>query len=207
MITNEIKFSPTIKALFSAILDFKRKVGKIYKTEDNPFFKAKYADLSSVLDETDPKLTECGLVFSCLPLGDNDLTAMLVHAESGEYMMTTFSLNIIPSYDKEKDVQGTVLHRTETYIDPQKWGASLTYARRFTIIAALNLNVDKDGDGNHSGQKGENKDLPWLNPGKEGWNEAIAFLKEGGDLQELFKKHQINKVTLQKLCTAADYSK
>jgi hypothetical protein len=208
----EIKFSENIKDLFSAILDFKKKVGKIYKTEENPFFKAKYADLSSVLDETDPKLTEAGLVLTCLPTGDNNMTAFLVHAQSGQWLLTTFKLNIEPSYDKEKKENKEngmlksveIIWRSDPYLESQKWGAAVTYGRRIAIVAILNLNVDKDNDGE---KNKNNNELPWLNPGKEGWNDAVKFLKDGGDLQELFNKHQISKPTLQKLCTEADYSK
>lgn len=205
-----IKFSETIKELFTAVFEFNKKAGKIIKTEDNPFFKAKYADLSSVQEVVKPKLIDVGLVLTCWPVGDNYMTTMLVHVSSGEYVMTTFKLNIEPSYDKDKKETANgpvksseVTWRSEPYFDSQKWGAAVTYARRITIGAVLDLIIDKDNDGNKSGDKQENN-KPWLNPNDENWEAAKKFLKDGNPIQKVYDQYQFTKTTKQKLMTEAD---
>lgn len=205
-----VKFSEEIKELFNAILEFQKKVGKILKTEENPFFKAKYADLSGVLDESVPKLIECGLVFSCTPCGNNELTTLVVHAPSGQYMSSTFSLNIEPSYDKEKENQ-KIAWRSQPYFDSQKWGAAVTYARRFAITSILNLNVDKDSDGNKLGNKAEEEKKPFLNRTKLGssevlpeYVEAVEEAKKTGSLESLKAKYRITKEVQQQIAKEAD---
>jgi len=210
----EIKFSQEIKELFSAILEFKNKVGKIYKTEDNPFFKAKYADLSAILNEVEPKLAETGLVITCLPTGNNCMTAMVVHGKSGQYMMTTFKLNIEPSQNKEKDREGAIVWRSDSYEDSQKWGAAVTYGRRFAIVSILNLNIDKDNDGNKPGEKpdrSEEEKKPFLNRTALGSTEllpeyltAVEIVKKEGNLDSLKAQYRITKAVQQSLMTDAD---
>ena len=103
--------SDSIKALATALQLFQVKVGKIKKDAKNPFFKSTYASLSNILDAIADPLAESGLAFSQLPEGDNGLTTILIHSESGEFVESTYMMKPV------KD-------------DPQGRGSVITYQRR-----------------------------------------------------------------------------
>src|SRR5688572_2011490 len=121
--------SNSITALAKALVTFHVKVGKINKDTTNPFFKKKYASLSAILEAISEPLKEAGLVFSQFPSGDNGLTTILIHAETGEYIQSDYCMK--PAKD-----------------DPQGRGSALTYQRRYALTAILGLNIDEDDDGN-----------------------------------------------------------
>lgn len=128
--------SESIVNLSKALLKFQNEVNKISKDSDNPFFKSKYASLSNILSEIDETLSMCGLVLIQPPTKSEQLNAvclstLLIHAESGEFIESTFSM--IPAKS-----------------DPQGFGSCITYMRRYAITAMLKLNVDEDDDGNHA---------------------------------------------------------
>ena len=125
---NTMEHSESIKNIGKAIGLFQMKVDKIVKDAKNPFFKSSYATLSNILDAIAMPMQECGLAFSQHPEGDN-LVTMLMHHPSGEYFKSSYRLNPVKN-------------------DPQAVGSSVTYARRYSLVAILGLNVDDDDDGN-----------------------------------------------------------
>ena len=109
----------------TALLKFQGQVSKIKKDAKNPHFKSNYASLSKILEETNPVLTECGLVLT-QHFDVDVLTTMLCHAETGEFMQSDYPINV-------KDVS-----------NPQQLGSALSYARRYGIQSILNLNASDD---------------------------------------------------------------
>jgi len=124
--------SDKLEQLPKALLEFHKKVGKIIKSDNNPFFKSKYASLATILDVITEPLTECGLVIVQFPTGLYQLTTRLQHV-SGEFMESTYEMQ-------------PVRH------SPQDAGSVITYQRRYAIGAILNLNIDEDDDGNKASQ-------------------------------------------------------
>ncbi len=120
--------SESIKEIATALCDFQSRVGKIKKEANNPFFKSKYASLSSILDVIQEPLTECGLSVMQLPTGENELQTIVMH-RSGEYISSTYVMR-------------------PTKPTPQEIGSCITYQRRYALGAALSLNIDEDDDGN-----------------------------------------------------------
>lgn len=119
---NERK-SPTI---YTKLLEFQKKKISIVKSETNPHFKNKYADINEVLDKVKPALSELGIVITQIPLATG-LKSIL--------------------YDTESDTQiESYLQYTVTN-DPQKMGSNITYFRRYSLVAMLGLE-DGDDDGN-----------------------------------------------------------
>lgn len=59
--------SEIIVELAKALSLFQTKMEKIDKTASNPFYKSKYASLSSILEAIQIPLAESGLVFSQHP--------------------------------------------------------------------------------------------------------------------------------------------
>jgi hypothetical protein len=103
----------------------------VKKGAANPFFKSKYANLESVIEAAHDALSDNGLAVMQGP-GPMDgncitLTTRLVH-ESGEWIETDFSL-------------------PAGKMDPQAAGSAITYARRYSLMAMLNMPaVDDDGE-------------------------------------------------------------
>lgn len=122
-------FSNNIVNLSKALLAFQSKMGKISKESKNPFFKSKYASLSTILSNIQEPLAEAGLTITQFPTGENGLCTMLIHAETGEYLMDTFIM-------------------TPAKKDPQSQGSLITYQRRYALGAILALNIDDDDDAN-----------------------------------------------------------
>jgi hypothetical protein len=141
--------SESIKNIAQAIAVFHTEMGKVYKTDINPFFKSKYADLSTILDAIKEPLEESGLSYTQFPIGENELCTLLMHPESGEWLQGTYKM-------------------TPTKNDPQGAGSVITYQRRYALGAILGLNIDKDDDGNAgSGNivKGDTFEEPFSSPG------------------------------------------
>ena len=121
-----------IDQLAAALVAAQGEFASIPKTADNPFFKSRYAPLSTVVEVTQPILAKHGLAVSqhptTLPSGEPALTTHLLHA-SGQQLVSTMQLYAAKH-------------------DPQGQGAAITYARRFAYMAVLGLVADDDDDGN-----------------------------------------------------------
>ena len=101
------------------------------KGKSNPAFKSKYADLESVVEAIKPALVKHGLFFT---QHTHDTTGGVcietqVHHASGEAM--SFGRLFVPA--SKQDAQG--------------YGSALTYARRYSLMAAFGI-CPEDDDGN-----------------------------------------------------------
>lgn len=171
--------SESIKNLAIALCKFSSLVVKIKKTETNPFFKSKYADLSGILDVIKEPLIECELSIVQFPKGKYGLETMIMHS-SGEWMSGEYEMK-------------------PTKEDPQNAGSVITYQRRYALGAILGLNIDKDDDGNSGSEpvepkqekKQTSKKKITLTPDHEKWTGAIDFLKGTGTMTELLKYYDI----------------
>ena len=123
--------SESIKNIASALGTFHSKMGKIVKSDTNPFFKSKYAPLPTILEQIADPLEGAGLVFTQFPDGLHGLTTLLMHPESGEWMLATYEM-------------------TPSKNDPQGQGSVITYQRRYALGAILALNIDEDDDANEA---------------------------------------------------------
>lgn len=182
--------SESIKEIAKALLLFHMKVDIIKKDANNPFFKSKYASLSNILENIQLPLSESGLSFSQVPTGEGGLTTILMHGESGEFIIGEYVMK-------------------PTKNDPQGIGSAITYQRRYALCAILGLNIEEDDDGNNASGKADNKkpkedskggDLPWLNEGTEQFKGALEKMKAGKSSIDALKKYfKISKATEQKL--------
>jgi hypothetical protein len=171
--------SQTISKLATALIAFQIKADKISKDSSNPFFKSKYASLSHIQEAIQIPLAESGLAYSQLPDGENGLTTILIHAESGEYLQSTYDMAPVKN-------------------DPQGRGSAITYQKRYSLTAILGLNIDEDDDANAASKVSESKpvakiELPWLNPNTEKWTKALEALQQGYTIDKIKAKYQITK--------------
>ena len=128
--------SNEINELAGALVAAQAEFSAVPKGSANPFFKSKYAALPDVVQHTSPVLARHGLAVSQFIESGSDanglvydgLTTYVIH-KSGQFIAHTMRLHLV------KD-------------DPQGQGSAVTYARRYSYMAALGLVADEDDDGN-----------------------------------------------------------
>lgn len=108
---------------------FKDKVAKVQSQKGN--YEYRYIGLDTIVEAVGPILNKHGLVWMTFPGvtadGKPSLHYALAHAPSGEDRGGTMLLPVV--------AQG-----------PQALGSALTYARRYSLCAVLNLVADEDDD-------------------------------------------------------------
>lgn len=121
----------TMKQLFSALVKAQKQFAPALKTSTNPHFKSKYADLSACVEAVIDALNEHGIYLSqqCHESNDGVIVETVFIHESGETL----------SCGK--------LHVPASKQDPQGYGSALTYARRYSLMAACGI-APEDDDGN-----------------------------------------------------------
>ena len=171
--------SESIKNIAGALVKFQSSVSKVAKESNNPFFKSKYASLANILDTIQKPLSECGLAISQFPDG-NALTTIILHAESGEWMESSYVMPVAKQND------------------PQAMGSAMTYARRYALGSILNLNIDDDDDGEKAmGRQIPKKDE--LTPKHPSWAKAVEHLKTGGLMTDITSKFEVSPVNMKLL--------
>jgi hypothetical protein len=173
--------SESIKNIAGALVTFQASVSKVSKEANNPFFKSKYASLANILDTIQKPLSECGLAITQFPDG-NALTTLIVHAESGEWMESSYVMPVAKQND------------------PQAMGSAMTYARRYALGSILNLNIDDDDDGEKAMGRQEQmvRAKRPLTPKDANWEKAVEHLKTGGLMTDITSKFEVSE-TNQKL--------
>jgi hypothetical protein len=128
-----ITHSEIIQGLSTDLKIARAEMTTVIKNSDNPFFKSKYADLNSFIDSSNDALLRHSIVLTQHPFtefhaGDAQTPptilvgceTMLLHAPTGEWLKSRL---LLPC-DK---------------LDAQKAGSAITYARRYSLQAILNL--------------------------------------------------------------------
>jgi hypothetical protein len=122
--------SETIGALAAALAKAQAEMTHARKDAANPFFKSRYADLSSVMEAIRGPLTANGI--AVVQSTDTDDSGVIVETvlmhSSGEWI--SGRLRVRPVKD-----------------DPQALGSAITYGRRYGLQSMVSLPADDD-DGN-----------------------------------------------------------
>lgn len=131
--------STTYDSLALALAAFYTKAGTIHKDAKAQY--GKFADLSGVLSIVNPALAECGLAITQQMEDDGD----------NHYLVTTLH------HSTEKVISKTRLILDESQRKRNQlhaWGGAVTYARRYSLLAILNLNAGiEDNDGNPAAEQ------------------------------------------------------
>lgn len=121
-----------MKELSKALAIFRKEIHTIKKGTTNPFFKSKYADLPTILEGIKDPLQKAGLSLFHKAENSEDgysLVSTLSEIESWESVTSSFPL----FWSKAQEV-----------------GSSVTYARRYNILALLDIPTSEDDDGNNA---------------------------------------------------------
>lgn len=151
--------SEQINELGDALAKAQGAIKGALKSEDNPFFRSKYADLAATWDACREALSANGLSVVQVTGGDDPeivrVTTRLIHA-SGQW------------------IEGITVMRP-TKADPQGIGSTITYARRYALAAIVGV-APEDDDGNAASS------------GKEAAPPAKITEKQAADLDALIEE-------------------
>jgi len=106
------------------------------KAATNPHFKSKYADLAACVEAVIDALHENGIA----------LMQRTTESESGVIVETVFI------HESGEEMSGGRLHVPADKHSPQGYGSALTYARRYSLMAACGI-APEDDDGNAASAK------------------------------------------------------
>lgn len=125
-----------MKNIAAALVKAQRAFSPALKTSTNPHFKTKYADLAACVEAVLDALNTEGVYL--MQSNHEDATGVTVETvfihESGE------------------QISAGKLHVPAAKQDPQGFGSALTYARRYSLMAACGI-APEDDDGNAAQRK------------------------------------------------------
>jgi hypothetical protein len=131
MENEKIEFSEALNEIAAALSKAQGLLHAAAKDSENPHFKSKYADLSSIWDSCREALSSNGLSVVQMPVTESNQVGMvttLLHS-SGQWMR-----NVV--YTVPRDMS------------PQSVGSAVTYLRRYSLAAVVGVVADVDDDGN-----------------------------------------------------------
>ena len=135
-----------MKNIATALVKAQKAFGPALKTATNPHFKSRYADLSACVEAVITGLNDSGIAL--IQRTSEDLTGVTVETvfvhESGEIM------------------ECGKLHVPASKQDPQGYGSALTYARRYSLMAACGI-APEDDDGNAAVKSPKQEPAPVIN--------------------------------------------
>lgn len=126
---------PGKDGLWAALAKAQSLIPVVAKDGENPHFKSKYATLKEVLAAVRAPLQASGLVMvNALDTdgGGLALHTAIVHVASGEQISSDFPVN--PA------------------LAPQAMGSAISYARRYNLLALLQISTDDDDDAERATQ-------------------------------------------------------
>lgn len=120
-----------MKLIATALVKAQKAFGPALKTASNPHFKSRYADLAACVEAVIGGLNDNGiaLIQKCYNCTDGVMVETMFVHESGEML------------------ECGILHVPAAKHDPQGYGSALTYARRYSLMAACGI-APEDDDGN-----------------------------------------------------------
>ena len=120
-----------MKEIASALVRAQKAFGPALKSSTNPHFRTRYADLSACIEAVIDSLNGSGIAMIQRTFEHTDgvvIETVFIH-ESGEML------------------EGGRLFVPASKNDPQGFGSALTYARRYSLMAACGI-APEDDDGN-----------------------------------------------------------
>lgn len=172
------------KNIYKALAMFQQEVPVIHKGTKG--YGYSYADLPAIFEVINPLMAKHGLGFTQL-LGDNQITTIIFHFESGEEIESTM---VIPS-----DVSLKGMNQF------QVMGSAITYYRRYSLSAILGLVTDVDNDAHGEQAKpGANapgnavKQKPFVKADSEKAKDLEKVIREGKKVSDILKYYRLEKV-------------
>ncbi len=121
--------------IYGAFVKAQKEFAPALKSSSNPHFKSKYADLAACVEAVIDALNNNGI-------------AMIQRTHDDERGVTVETVFI---HESGECLEGGRLHVPAAKQDPQGYGSALTYARRYSLMAACGI-APEDDDGNAASQ-------------------------------------------------------
>ena len=129
-----------MKNIATALVKAQKAFGPALKTATNPHFRSRYADLAACVEAVMDGLNSNGIA----------LVQQLTESDTGVIVETVFI------HESGEMLNCGKLHVPAVKHDPQGYGSALTYARRYSLMAACGI-APEDDDGNAASRKVEKK--------------------------------------------------
>jgi hypothetical protein len=175
------------EALAKALVAAQKAFSPALKTATNPQFKSKYAALDGCIEAVMDALNNNGIF----------LSQKTHNCESGVTVETLFIHESGYSYS------AGVLHVPAGKNDAQGHGSALTYARRYSLMAACGI-APEDDDGNAAAAAPPSSELPWLNVNSPEWQRAIEYYQKAGNLKGVLLKYRISKENQERIINESE---
>jgi len=156
------------------LFNLQQEIGTISKDASNPFYKSKYFDINSLINQLNPLLKKHRLLL-LQPIEEDCVYSKLICIDGTGGVISALKLPEIN--------------------DPQKLGSAITYYRRYTLASLLGLQA-VDDDANIASGVEEQK---WLNPNTTEFSKAIEFIKGGGSIEAIKTKYKVSKKVADEL--------
>lgn len=171
-----------MKQIAQAFVKAQKGFAPALKTANNPHFRSKYADLAACVEAVIDSLNANGIALlqQTHECADGVTVETVLLHESGE------------------QITGGRLHVPAAKQDPQGYGSALTYARRYSLMAACGI-APEDDDGNAAARRDdgliafEREHLPPMQAaaaeGKEALHSAFLALPKTAIAKQFWAKH------------------
>ncbi len=136
-----------MKSIATALVKAQREFGPALKSSTNPHFRSKYADLSACIEAVIDALNNNGIY----------LMQLTEEHDGGVKVSTTFI------HESGEQLSGGSLFMPAIKHDAQGYGSALSYARRYSLMAACSL-ATEDDDGNQATKTAPTQALPKATP-------------------------------------------
>ena len=158
-----------MKQIATALVKAQKAFGPALKSSTNPHFKSRYADLAACVEAVITGLNDNGiaLIQKCYDCANGVMVETMFMHESGEML------------------ECGILHVPASKQDPQGYGSALTYARRYSLMAACGI-APEDDDGNSASRKTEIKSTV----DEHKLADLLAAMDETNTLEELQKAYK-----------------
>ncbi len=151
------------------LFNLQQEIGTISKDASNPFYKSKYFDINSLINQLNPLFKKHKLLL-LQPIEEDMVYSKLICIDGTGGVISALKLPEIN--------------------DPQKLGSAITYYRRYTLASLLGLQA-VDDDANIASEVTEDK--KWLNQNTPEFSKAIEFIKGGGSIEAIKGKYRVSK--------------
>ena len=132
-----------MKSIATALVKAQKEFGPALKTSTNPHFRSRYADLSACIEAVIDALNNNGIY----------LMQLTDEHDGGVKVSTTFI------HESGEQLTGGTLFMPATKHDAQGFGSALSYARRYSLMAACGI-APEDDDGNQATKTAPPKATP-----------------------------------------------
>ena len=157
-----------MKLIASAFISAKKEFAPALKDKTNPAFRSKYADLGACIEAVNDAFLSNGIA----------MYQETFEVEHGVMVETVFL------HESGECIRSGKLHVPAMKQDPQGYGSALTYARRYSLMAACGI-APEDDDGNAAvkakAKQTKNgvmadvlKELPPLDEGSKAYYEELS---------------------------------